>query len=137
VIRGGEVSAHHPEERLQEPLGLTEWQVEKETERQCGFDGAERRRRIADDLYDGLLSGGYRFWEDVHRLFTSRDISRAELRQLIRRGLATTGGNYRTLLKLFGLEQEDYKRLMNFLAAHECVVDYREFRQMPNHAAVQ
>ena len=39
VIRGGEVDAHHPEERMQEPLGLTEWQVEEETERQCGFDG--------------------------------------------------------------------------------------------------
>ena len=39
VIRSGEVNAHHPEERLQEPLGLMEWQVEEETERQCGFDG--------------------------------------------------------------------------------------------------
>ena len=39
MIRSGEVNAHHPEERMQEPLGLTEWQVEEETERQCGFDG--------------------------------------------------------------------------------------------------
>ena len=39
MIRSGEVNAHHPEQRLQEPLGLTEWQVEEETERQCGFDG--------------------------------------------------------------------------------------------------
>jgi hypothetical protein len=54
---------------------------------------------------------------------------------LIRRGLAATGGNYRALLQLFGLEQEEYKRLMNFLAAHECVVDYREFRQMAGNAS--
>jgi DNA-binding NtrC family response regulator len=101
----------------------------------AGYPGAERRRRIADDLYDGLTSGGYRFWEDVHRLFTSRDLSRADLRQLIRRGLTATGGNYRALLRLFGLEQEEYKRLMNFLAAHECVVDYREFRQMANNGS--
>ena len=39
VIRGGEVEAHYPEQRMQEPLGLTEWQVKEETERQCGFDG--------------------------------------------------------------------------------------------------
>ena len=103
----------------------------------AGYPGAERRRRIADDLYDGLTSGGYRFWEDVHRLFTSRDLSRADLRQLIRRGLTATGGNYRALLQLFGLEQEEYKRLMNFLAAHECVVDYREFRQMANNAGAK
>jgi transcriptional regulator with PAS, ATPase and Fis domain len=93
------------------------------------YPGRERRRRVSDELYDGLLSGGYRFWDDVHALFTERDITRADLRQLVRRGLATTGGNYRALLQLFGLESQDYKRLMNFLAAHECVVDYREFRQ--------
>jgi hypothetical protein len=51
--------------------------------------------------------------------------------------LTATGGNYRALLQLFGLEQEEYKRLMNFLAAHECVVDYREFRQMANNASAK
>ena len=39
VIRGGEVHAHHPEERLQEPLRLPERQVEQKTERQCRLDG--------------------------------------------------------------------------------------------------
>src|SRR5215510_15775969 len=39
VIWGGEVDAHHPEERMQEPLRLPEWQVEEKTERQCRFDG--------------------------------------------------------------------------------------------------
>jgi hypothetical protein len=27
------------------------------------------------------------------------------------------------------MEPQDYKRLMNFLAAHDCAIDYREFRQ--------
>jgi len=101
------------------------------------YTGIERRRNTADDLYDGLLAGGYRFWEDVHSLFTSRDLSRSDLRQLIRRGLTTTGGNYRALLPLFGLDQQDYKRFMNFLAAHDCVVDYREFRQMDRNTSVK
>jgi transcriptional regulator with PAS, ATPase and Fis domain len=101
------------------------------------YTGVERRRNTADDLYDGLLAGGYRFWEDVHGLFTSRDLSRSDLRQLIRRGLTTTGGNYRALLPLFGLDQQDYKRFMNFLAAHDCVVDYREFRQMDRNTSVK
>jgi hypothetical protein len=39
VIRGGEVNAHHPEERMPEPLGLTEWHVEQETECQGGLYG--------------------------------------------------------------------------------------------------
>jgi transcriptional regulator with PAS, ATPase and Fis domain len=88
----------------------------------------DRRRSVAADLYEGLTSGGMRFWEDVHTLFIDRDITRADLRQLIRRGLATSGGNYRGLLELFGMDQGDYKRLLNFLAAHDCRVESREFR---------
>jgi len=42
VIRNGKVNAHHPEERMQEPLDLTEWQVEEEAKRQCGFNGDVR-----------------------------------------------------------------------------------------------
>ena len=90
----------------------------------------ERRRRLADELYDGLVSGDRHFWDDVHALFTNRDLTRADLRLLMRRGLAATGGNYRAVVQLFGMEPQDYKKLLNFLAAHECVVDYREFRQV-------
>ena len=46
-------------------------------------------------------------------------------------GLAATRGNYRGLLKLSGMDDGDYKRFMNLLAAHECTVDYRQFRS-PN-----
>jgi transcriptional regulator with PAS, ATPase and Fis domain len=88
----------------------------------------ERRRTIVNDLYDGLTSGELRFWEDVHRLFISRDVTRADLRQLIRRGLVAASGSYRGLLTLFGMAQEDYKALLNFLAAHECNVDSRRLR---------
>jgi transcriptional regulator with PAS, ATPase and Fis domain len=97
----------------------------------------ERRRRVADEVYDSLVSGGKRFWEDVHTMFTNRDITRADLRQLIRRGLAMTGGNYRGVLQLFGMEAQDYKKLMNFLAAHDCVVDYREFRDVKHDTGVR
>ena len=55
-------------------------------------------------------------------------MTRHDLRQLLRRGLTTTRGNYRALLALFGVPESDYKRFMNFLAAHDCVVDFREFR---------
>jgi transcriptional regulator with PAS, ATPase and Fis domain len=88
----------------------------------------DRRRRTADDLYDGLISGGYQFWTHVHPLFMSRDITRNDLRQLVRRALAATGGNYRGVLELFGIDEEEYKRFLNFLASHECTVDFREFR---------
>jgi transcriptional regulator with PAS, ATPase and Fis domain len=88
----------------------------------------ERRRQMADDLYDALVNGGYSFWTHVHPLFLSRDITRYDIRELVRRGLRTTRGSYRGLLNLFGMETADYQRFHNFLAAHECKVDYREFR---------
>jgi transcriptional regulator with PAS, ATPase and Fis domain len=88
----------------------------------------ERRRQIADDLYEALVNGGYSFWAHVHPLFLSRDVTRHDIRELVRRGLRTTRGSYRGLLNLFGMESSDYQRFHNFLAAHECKVDYREFR---------
>ena len=89
----------------------------------------ERRRQVADDLYDALVTGGYSFWEHIHPIFLSRDITRHDIRELVVRGLRTTHGNYRGLLRLFGIPTQDYKRFHNFLMAHNCKVDYRSFRQ--------
>ena len=89
----------------------------------------ERRRQVADDLYDALVSGGYSFWEHIHPIFLERDITRHDIRELVVRGLRTTHGNYRSLLRLFGVPHSDYKRFHNFLMAHGCKVDFRAFRQ--------
>jgi DNA-binding NtrC family response regulator len=88
----------------------------------------ERRCQVADQLYQALVTGGYSFWEHIYPLFLSRDVTRHDIRQLVRRGLATTRGNYRAMLKLFGMPPRDYKRFLNFLAAHDCRADFREFR---------
>jgi transcriptional regulator with PAS, ATPase and Fis domain len=96
----------------------------------------ERRRRVADELYDGLTDGGCSFWNDVYPMFMSRDLTRDELRMLIRKGLTATKGSYRGLLQLFGLDDADYKRLLNFLASHECAIDFREFRSMKHERSV-
>ena len=88
----------------------------------------ERRRQLANDLFEGLSGAHYRFWEHVHPLFMARDLTRHDLRELVRLGLESTAGNYRALLPLFGIDPRDYKRFLNFLAAHECSVDFREYR---------
>lgn len=88
----------------------------------------ERRRQIADDVFEALRTGHFHFWEHVHPLFVSRDLTRHDLRELVRRGLKTTGGSYRDVTRLFGMADGDYKRFLNFLAAHDCTVDYREYR---------
>ena len=88
----------------------------------------ERRRQFADDIYEALVSGTYDFWHDVQTLFLNRDMTRHDLRAVVRRGLRTTNGSYRALLGLFRIGASDYKRFLNFLAAHHCRIDFREFR---------
>jgi len=89
---------------------------------------SERRRQLADELYEAIVTGGYSFWEHIHPLFLSRDLTRHDIRELMRRGLNASRGNYRSLLQLFRIPRSDYKRFMNFLATHDCRIDFREFR---------
>jgi DNA-binding NtrC family response regulator len=103
-----------------------------ESIRGYGGDGIrpkeERRRHVADDLFTKLVDGDVDFWRDVHDVFIARDITRDDVRGVVRRGLATTRGSYRALLALFGMHEREYKRLLNFLAAHDCAVDFRPYR---------
>ena len=89
----------------------------------------ERRRHVADELFQALVSGQCSFWDDIHPLFLLRDITRHDIREMVRRGLTRARGNYRALLMLFGMPQDDYKRFLNFLTTHDCGVDFREFRR--------
>lgn len=88
----------------------------------------DRRRQLADEIFSGLVEGRYTFWTDVYDMFMRRDLTRDDLRGVMRRGLTATRGSYRSMLVLFGMARQDYKRLLNFLAAHDCSLDFREFR---------
>lgn len=87
----------------------------------------DRRSRIAEELYEALVSAGYSFWDHVQPLFLSRDITRQDLRELVHLGLENARGSYTGLLTLFRIESNDRQRFLNFLAAHDCV-DFRLFR---------
>jgi transcriptional regulator with GAF, ATPase, and Fis domain len=95
----------------------------------------ERSRQVASKLYDALRDGHVTFWGDVHNRFLQRDMTRDDLRELVRCGLTQSGGNYRAMLPIFGIAPKDYKRFLNFLAAHDCVVDFRVFRRSPEMPA--
>ena len=88
----------------------------------------ERRKRVSDLLYEGLVSGSYSFWEHVYPMFINRDITRADLIALVRQVLSETHGNYRAALRVLRMDSSDYKRFLNLLATHGCTVDFREFR---------
>lgn len=88
----------------------------------------ERRRTVADELYQKLVDTGESFWTAVYPLYMQREITRGNLRDLIRKGLQEARGNYRIVVRLFNMAPADYKRFLNFLRTHECQVSFKEFR---------
>ena len=75
-----------------------------------------------------LLQDGESFWSAVHTPFMDRDLSRDQLRGIVRAGLRQTAGNYRMLVELFNMPESDYKRFLGFLRKHDCQVPFHAFR---------
>jgi transcriptional regulator with PAS, ATPase and Fis domain len=89
----------------------------------------ERRRTVVDDLYKRLRDERESFWTAVYPLYMRRDITRDNVRDVVRRGLEDARGNYRIVAKLFNLPADDYKKFLNFLRKHECQLPFKEYRQ--------
>ncbi len=89
----------------------------------------ERRRTVADDLYRKLREDQGSFWTAVYPLYMQREITKENLRELVRKGLEEARGNYRIVAKLFNMEPHDYKRFLNFLRKHDCQLPFKEYRQ--------
>jgi transcriptional regulator with PAS, ATPase and Fis domain len=89
----------------------------------------ERRRTVADDLYRKMIEERESFWASVYPLYMQREITRANVRELVRRGLQEARGNYKIVARLFNLEPGDYKRFLNFLRKHDCQLPFKEYRQ--------
>ena len=89
----------------------------------------ERRRTVADDLYKRLREEQESFWTAVYPLYMSREITKENVRELVRKGLEEARGNYRIVAKLFNLDSNDYKKFLNFLRKHDCQLPFKEYRQ--------
>ena len=114
------------------PLELLNARGEKPPEPAATAPG----RRLADVLFDRLVNDRDSFWAIIYAPFMSRDMTRDDLRALVRRGLEQTGGNYRVLTELFNMQAGDYKRFLNFLRKHHCHVAFQQFRTAPRPALV-
>jgi transcriptional regulator with PAS, ATPase and Fis domain len=88
----------------------------------------ERRRTIADDLYRRISKEGESFWTVVYPLYMQREITKNNVREVVRRGLEDARGNYKIVARMFNLEADDYKRFLNFLRKHDCQLSFKEFR---------
>jgi len=88
----------------------------------------ERRRTVADDLYKRLIEERESFWAAVYPLYMEREITRGNVRDVVRKGLEEARGNYKIVARLFNMEQRDYKRFLNFLRKHDCQLPFKEYR---------
>ena len=88
----------------------------------------ERRRTISDDLYRRVVKEGESFWTVVYPLYMQREITKSNVREVVRRGLEDARGNYKIVAKMFNLGADDYKRFLNFLRKHDCQLPFKEFR---------
>ena len=83
---------------------------------------------IAETCYRSMVEGGVSFWTAVYEPFMMRDMTREIVRLIILRGLEQTKGNYRLIAELLNLPATDYKRFMNFLQKHDCLIPFQGFR---------
>ena len=90
--------------------------------------GRERRRTVADELFKKLTEERESFWSAVYPLYMNREITRANVRDLVHKGLEEARGNYKIVLRLFNMDANDYKRFLNFLRKHECQLPFKEYR---------
>jgi transcriptional regulator with GAF, ATPase, and Fis domain len=88
----------------------------------------ERRRTVADDLFRRMIEDRQSFWTAVYPLYLQRDITRGNIRDLVRKGLEESRGNYKIVARLFNLEQREYKRFLNFLRKNDCQLPFRDYR---------
>jgi transcriptional regulator with AAA-type ATPase domain len=83
---------------------------------------------VADNLFRKLIDDRESFWTAVYPLYMRREITRNQVRDLVRRGLEEARGNYRIVLRLFNMESGDYKRFLSFLRKHDCQLPFKEYR---------
>ena len=88
-----------------------------------------------DELAGRMLKHGESFWAVVYPIFMSRDLTRADLRKIIKIGLESTNGNYRLLTQLFNMADDDYKKFLNFLRKYDCHLPFQLFRVAPGRGA--
>jgi transcriptional regulator with PAS, ATPase and Fis domain len=99
------------------------------TPRVASLNGvAEPPARSVGELFDRIVTRRESFWNAVYTPFMSRDLTRDDVRALVKAGLQHTRGNYKVLLELFNMDPADYKRFLNFLRKHQCHMRFQQFR---------
>jgi DNA-binding NtrC family response regulator len=89
------------------------------------------RAQVASTLMDRMVHNGESFWDVAYAPFMTRDLTREDMRQLVLSGLERTRGSYKSLVRTFNMNAEDYRRFLNFLRKYECHMPFQRFRALP------
>ncbi|MGE5357570.1 MAG: sigma-54 interaction domain-containing protein [Bacteroidales bacterium] len=93
-------------------------------------EGAPRAETFAGERLWQSLRGGASFWSVVYAPFMARDLTREDVRFIVRKGLEHTRGNYTMLVQVLNVDGGDYKRFLNFLRKHDCHEPVAAYRTM-------
>jgi DNA-binding NtrC family response regulator len=81
-------------------------------------NGRHAATDAATTAYERMVVRGESFWSAVREPFLERELSRADVRAIIQRGLAESNGSYKRLLRRIGIPFTEYLRFMDFLRHH-------------------
>jgi DNA-binding NtrC family response regulator len=84
---------------------------------------------VSRELFRRMVQDGECFWTAVYEPFMSHDLTRENLRAIVREGLIQSRGGYKAVAALFNVP-EDYRRLMNFLRKHDCQPSEQDLRRV-------
>jgi len=96
---------------------------------------ADAPQAVSEVLYERMRKEGQSFWSVVYAPFMSRDLTRDDLRAIVRMGLERTSGNYKVMVELFNMRPEDYKRFLGFLRKYHCHMPFQQFRSVAARVA--
>ena len=80
-------------------MSLTDLPLELRTQAGPPRAMRERRRTIADELYHRVAKEGESFWTAVYPLYMQREITKNNVREVVRRGLEEARGNYKIVAR--------------------------------------
>ncbi|PWT81980.1 MAG: hypothetical protein C5B57_09500 [Blastocatellia bacterium] len=76
----------------------------------------------AERAWDQMIREGKSFWTAVYDVFMDRELTKTDVRNIVRYGLQQTQGSYRQLTSLFRMTPREHRRFLAFLYQHDCQV---------------
>lgn len=92
--------------------------------------GLEKNPRIKDarKFYEQMTSGEGNFWSVVYTPYMARSIDRDMAKEILALSLEEAKGSYKIVCRLVNIEQQDYKRFLNFIRKHKIQLPFQEYR---------